>query len=326
MAVVHPLYYSSGNLRKVSSSQLSDQQDYGTKLWGKAAYRGTDLSYQAAGNLRRIQDTRDIASAERSNVTSFLGNDATLGDTVNEGASTDWDYINQSTGTFSITGLNYPVYRTSSGNFQIMSYQDVVDTFVDQIVSNLVDGTDRGGLYSISTNDTTYADHTLLNASPIFTDQQFNKSIHGGVTTTTEIDILPLASTDLPVDIESYYLWRKDEEVIGSFERPLYWTGTNFKRYTAAEWETFLGTLLGYISVNETGHRVRYEVEATGTDTYAIPSYITKATMGTAMVNTTLASQVRINDQDGANAYRSQRLPTGASETNTTYTLKIYRF
>ena len=249
MAVVHPLYYSSGNLRKVSSSQLSDQQDYGTKLWGKAEYRGTDLAYQAAGNLRRIQDTRDIASAEVDNVTSFANNDASLGDTVNEGATTDWDYINQSTGTFSITGLNYPVYRTSSGDFQIMSYQDVIDTFVDQIVSNLVDGTDRGGLYSISTNDTTYANHTLLNASPIFTDQQFDKSIHGGVTVDTTVDTttnndypdgLSLPSTDMPVDIESYYLWRKDEETAGSFERPLYWTGTNFRRYTPydRDWET----------------------------------------------------------------------------------------
>ena len=42
------------------------------------------------------------------------------------------------------------------------------------------------------------------------------------------------------------------------------------------------------------------------------------------MVDTTLDASVRINDQDG-DTYKSQNMPTGSPETETTYTLKIYR-
>ena len=327
MAVVYPLYYSAGNLRKVSSSQLSDQQDYGTKLWGNATYRGTDLAYQASGNLTRMIDSRDLAGdlgSETNAVNSTRFSNNTPDNVVDAGATDTYDLINQSTGTFNITGLNYPVYRTSGGDIRIMTYQDVIDTYIDQIVSNLVDGTDRGGLYSISTNSTTYADHTLINASPVYIDKQFDKSIHGGVTSTTQMDLLPLSNVDKPVINEEYYLWRRNEETANSFVRPLFWNGTDLKLYSDSEWESFLGTILGYAAVNESGYLIRYDIEGVGTDTQTISSSIPNATMCTAMVATSLASSVRINDQDADN-YRSAKLPTGASETETTYTLKIYR-
>tara|TARA_B100000424_G_C22940818_1_gene500632 strand:+ start:674 stop:1675 length:1002 start_codon:yes stop_codon:yes gene_type:complete len=332
MAVVRPLYLSAGNLRETSASQLSDQQNYGTTLFGNSSYRGVDLAYQASGNLTRMIDSRDLAGdlgdeEGVTNSTQFSDNSPDA--VVDAGATDTFDVINQSTGTFSITGLNYPIYRAASGNLQIMSFQDMIDTYINQIVTNLVDGTDRGGLYSISTNPTTYANHTRISSNPVFVDKQFDKSIHGGVTSSNSEaernqDILPLSNVDQPVINESYYLWRRDQETPGSFVLPLFWNGTALKVYSSAEWESFLGTILGYVTVNTSGHRIRYEIEGVGTDTQTISSSISKATMGTAMVDTTLNASVRINNQDG-DIYRSANLPTGAAETETTYTLKIYR-
>ena len=99
MAVVHPLYYSSGSLRKISLSQLSDQQDYGTTLWGKAAYRSVNLSRVASdGALRRMLDTRDIAGdrgiadeTNAVNTTSFANN--TPDNVTDAGASFTYDMI-----------------------------------------------------------------------------------------------------------------------------------------------------------------------------------------------------------------------------------------
>lgn len=330
MAVRRPLYYSGGNLRALTESQVLDQQDYGTTLWGKSAYRAINLSYVASGgSLRRMIDSRDTAGdlgneSNASNNTRF--NDNSPDAAVDAGVTVSRDHIDQdATGTYSLAGLNYPVYATSSGDIQIMNDQDVRDTYVDQILSNLVDGTDRGGLYSISTNSSTYANHTLISFSPVFVDTRFDKSIHGGVTTRTTLEILELSSVDQPTTIDNFYLWRRDEESPGSFIYPLYWTGSDLRRYTPSEWETFLGTWIAYDAIYTVGSRIRYNVEGTGTDAYTIPSSVAKATMGTAMVDTTLNSSVRIDDQDNDN-YRSAILPTGGNETETTYELKIYRF
>lgn len=329
MAVVYPLYYSSGNLRKVSPSQLSDQQDYGTTLWGKAAYRSVNLSRVGSdGALRRMLDTRDTAGdrgneSNAVNSTRFSNN--TPDNVTDAGASFTYDMIDRTLdSSFSLSGLNYPVYRNSDGNLQIMTTSDVRDTYIDQIIDNLVSSTERGGQYRISTNPTSLANHTLMSSSPVFTDKQFDKSLHGGVTSTTQMDLLPLSNVDKPTTIESYYLYRRDEQTAGSFLYPLYWTGSNLRMYSPAEWENFLGTQLAVAAYGGTGYRIRYQVAASGVDADTFPSNLKQAIMGTAMVDTTLASSVRINDQDADN-YRSAKLPTGASETETTYTLQIYR-
>ena len=81
----------------------------------------------------------------------------------------------------------------------------------------------RGGTYRIYTDTTGLANHTLVSATPVFTDQQFNKSIHGGTTVEgTELDILPLDSSDLPVTIQNYYLWRTNQVAGSDYPLPLF--------------------------------------------------------------------------------------------------------
>ena len=74
-------------------------------------------------------------------------------------------------------------------------------------------------------------------------------------------------------------------------------------------------------------YRIAYDIEGSGTDAFTITGNAsTPQARGSSITDTTLHSQIRINDQDGQNTYRSQNLPAGVSETETTYTLKIYRY
>ena len=71
-------------------------------------------------------------------------------------------------------------------------------------------------------------------------------------------------------------------------------------------------------------YRIRYDI--TGDDGTTISDAVNTPvpTNGDPVTDTTLNTQVRINDQDGG-TYYSQNLPTGSGETETTYELKIYR-
>ena len=194
----------------------------------------------------------------------------------------------------------------------------------------LVDGNDRDGTYRISTEPTTLANHTRVNANPIFRDQRFDKSIHGGVTSTTTLELLPQNTLDQPTTIANWYLYRTNQGTAfgtPTVVQPLYYTSNGeILTYSSGDWDTILENLLFYSANSRTDYRIRYEVQGvSGTDASSITGTAsTPAARGDAMTDTTLNSEVRINDQDNDN-YRSQRFPTGGSETETTYRLKIYR-
>jgi len=327
MAVVAPLYSVSNNFRRISDSQRTDIIQRCVYLFGDTTYRSVDLSYVSDnGSLREMTDTRDEAGAEASNSTRFSNNSPAS--TTDASASTVYDRIDLTTSAPIITGLNYPAYYNASGNIQIMSYDDVIDTFINGAVDLLVDGNDRDGTFRIHTANT-LADHTIVDENPIFVDQQFDVTFHGlSAGAEQTLELLPVGSLDNPADYQNYYLFRTDQETsygAPTVQYPVYWNGTGLRRYTAAEWDEFLGKILGYAVINTTGQRISYEVEGVGTDAYTIPSSISKATRGSAMVDTTLDGQARVNDQDG-DTYRSQNFPAGSPETETTYTLKIYRY
>jgi hypothetical protein len=80
-----------------------------------------------------------------------------------------------------------------------------------------------------------------------------------------------------------------------------------------------------YATSNLDQYRLNYEVQGvSGNDTSSLSGDSTPQQRGSSILDTTLNSSVRINDQD-ADTYRSQRFPAGSSETETTYALKIYR-
>ncbi len=336
MAVRTPVYWDGTSIVEMTANQIQKIKDRCVYLHGDATYRSIDLLVDGVGtSIRRMIDSRDIAGAATSNTTSFANNNTHISSNpaIDAGATTTYDKISLSAVVPSDPGdpnnINYPLFYDGNGVLQTMTQNDMYDTFINDATDVIIDGTDRGGTYRIYTDTSGLPNHTLVNGTAVFTDQQFNKAVHGSVTTTSNQDILPLASTDLPVTEQNYYLWRTDQTASGDYTLPLFFnTDNQFETKDSATVDTLLGTLLGFSTASRSSYRIGYDIEGVGTDSASISPLLaanTPAGRGSSITDTTLNSSVRINNQDADN-YRSQSLPTGGNETETTYTLKIYRY
>lgn len=335
MTVRTPVYWDGTSIAEMSAGQILKIKNRCVYLHGDATYRSVDLLVDGVGtSIRRMIDSRDIAGAATSNATSMANNNAHISSNpaIDAGATTTYDKISLSAVAPSDPGdpnnINYPLFYDGNGVLQTMTQNDMYDTFINDATDTIIDGTDRDGTYRIYTDTSGLPNHTLINATPVFTDQQFNKAIHGSVEVTSELEILPLSSNDLPVTEQNYYLWRTDQTAGGDYTLPLFFnTDNQFETKDSATIDTLLGNLLGFSTASRTNYRIGYDVEGVGTDSASISvAANTPAGRGSSITDTTLNADVRINDQDGANTYRSQNLPTGGNETETTYTLKIYRY
>ena len=157
-------------------------------------------------------DSRDIAGDPTSDANRFSDNNTFIGNNpaIDAGATTYYDQMSLSVSSVSNPGdpnnINYPLFYDGNGILQTMSQDDMYDTFINSATDDIIDGTDRGGTYRIYTDTTGLANHTLISATPVFTDQQFDKSVHGDRTSTTTLEILPLDSSDLPVTLSLIHI------------------------------------------------------------------------------------------------------------------------
>ena len=336
MAVRKPIYWDGTAIRSMTAAQILEIKKRCVYLFG-GSDRPVNLTYDASNSgtgMRRMLDTRDTAGTEASNSTSFGSNSP--GNVNDGGASTTYDYIalSQTDGSPSdpsdTNNIAFPLYQESTNVFRAMTKTDMYDTFINDAIDLLVDGNDRDGTYRISTNATSLTNHTRVNANPVFTDQRFDaEEVHGSLTETTTKEILSLSDVDQPLTIQNYYLYRTDQGTsysVPSIQLPLQTnTDEDFVTYSSANFDTLLKSLLFYSAASRTPYIIHYDIEGAGVDAGTITDNAsTPQTRGDAMVDTTLDASVRINDQDG-DTYKSQNMPTGSAETETTYTLKIYR-
>ena len=339
MAVRTPYRWDGSSIIEMTSANITSIIQRCVYLHGASSSRAVDLTVVgSSGSLRRMLDTRDTAGAESSNNTSFGNNSPAA--TNDRGASTTYDRISETVNTTSqptdTNSRTYPIYAETALTadpliFRSMSTTDMLDTFIKPAIDLLIDGSDRDGTYRIHTA-TSLSNHTLISGTPVFTDQRFNTAFHGlsaGATATAEL--LP-ASVDQPSTISNYYLFRTNQGVsVGtpSHVDPLVLdSGNNLDVPTQAEFDTILTNLMNFATSSLDQYRLRYEVHGvSGSDANSLAGEgidVTPQQRGSSMLDTTLNSSVRINDQD-ADVYRSQRFPAGSSETETTYALKIFR-
>jgi hypothetical protein len=342
MAVRTPLYLDGTDLREMTSGQITQIKNRVVYLHGDASYRSSNLVVDGVGTgIRGMIDSRDIAGNATSDANRFSDNNTfiTNNPAVDAGATTAYDKISVSNSSPSDPGdtnnIAYPLYYDGSGVLQTMSQTDMYDTFINDGIDLIIDNSaSRDGTYTVYTDNTGLAGATLISSTAIFTDQQFNEALHsnsvsedsgGGAQT---LEILPLSDTDQPFTIQNYYLWRTDQGSAPTIQLPVKINSSNeITEYTAGDFDTALGNLLAYSAVSRSPYRIAYDIEGVGTDAFTITAAAnTPQARGSSITDTTLNSQVRINDQDGADTYRSQNLPAGVSETETTYTLKIYRY
>jgi len=305
MAVRQPLFYNSGNLQEMTTTQVAEIVDQ--VVYQYSLNPSVSLSVvSSGGSLGTISDTRLQAGAATTDATNF----DTEGETPNVSTVTvNYAKINQSTATITPTtdtGTTWPVYYTSGGAVRAMTLQDVKDTFLHPAIDLLSSGsttTQQAGTYTISSS-TSLAGATNVSTTPIFTDTRADVSAYtaGGIGETQ----------DQPTTITNFYLHKIDGSDT-SYTTPMLIDGSNnIQTYPEATFESLMQEWVRYTA-------------ASSADGYALSySYSTGSNRGSGMADTKLdgsgSYQTRYVNTDD---YRTQEFPNGAPTTINTYYLKI---
>lgn len=268
----------------------------------------------SGGNLSGLPmaDTRYQAGASTTRVDRF----ATAAETPDINIVTvNYSRISQTIASLAIPSygpLSFPVYLETDENIRAMTLEDFYDTFIYPAISNLTSfsfGTEQAGSYFIS-SATSVTGSTLVSSTPVFSDSRADNTQYtaDGISETQ----------DQPTIITNYYLHRidgVDQSSLPStnYKKPLYIdSNNNLREYSVTQLNNLLRRWIRYAAANETGNRIRYSINGTGT------------TAGSAMLNTILSptgtgyNTLFVN----ANDYRTQEFPNGTPITENTYELK----
>lgn len=306
MTVRSPLYWDGSDLKEMSSAMITEIVDRTVYLYGSNPSANVTV-VSSGGNISPgMTDTRMTAGAYRTFVNRF----PTEGETAEPGNVTvTYDRISQSNASVSApsdtNNKAYPVYWNGT-DIQAMNAADVLDTFIDPAIDDLIDGNDRGGTYRIHTS-TSLSAHTLISSTAVFTDTRANTGAYtaGGIA----------EALDQPTTISNYYLFRTDQGSSPSVTVPLQIdSSNNLQEYSSSTLNSMLLAELRHHTVNTTGSRILYSVNGTGNN------------RGSGMVNTKLNGGGNYQQRFvNANDYRAQEFPNGTAVTVSTWFLKITR-
>ena len=306
MAIRAPLYYSAGNLKEMTSTEVDEiisQTIYQYSLGPSVALSVVS----SGGNIGSITDTRQQAGVVSTDASSFPPESTTAEPST---VTVTYDKINQTVTSGSAptdSGKTWPCYRTATNNIQAMSLQDVKDTFIHPAIDLLASaslGTDQGGTYHINTSNSV-AGSTLVSGTPIYVNTQADTSQYSAGTIGDH-------ALDNPTTVQNYYLHRLDGNN-QSTKTPLYVTaGNDLREYVTADFNTLIGNALkNTAAVSVDGYKITY-------------SYSAGTNRGSGMADTILTGsgdyQTR---QVGGDDYRAQEFPNGSASTANTWFLKI---
>ena len=305
MAVRQPLYYNSGNLQEMTTTQVSEIVDQ--IIYQYSLNPGVSLSVvSSGGNLGTLNDTRLKAGAYSTSTTSFPSQATTAEPST---VTVNYSKINQTVASITPTadtGKTWPVYYNSSGQIQAMSLTDVKDTFLHPAIDLLVSGstgTQQAGTYHISTS-TSVSGSTLISSTPVFTDTRANTSAYtaSGIPETL----------DQPTTLTNYYLHRVDGSDTSYTTPMLIDSSDNIQTYPEATFESLIQEWIRYTAASSSdGYTITY-------------SYSTGTNRGSGMGDTRLNGSGNYQTRFvNANDYRAQEFPNGSATTINTYYLKI---
>ena len=260
----------------------------------------------SGGNLGTLSDTRKSAGAAITRVDRF----ATEAETEEPGTVTvNFAKISETVASVSepTAGAegSYPIYYYNGG-FRPMSNTDMYDTFIDPAIAILTSGsttTLQGGTYRIHTDAGGLSGHTLISATPVFTDTRADTSLY----TADGIG----EALDQPTNISNFYLYKLDGSAV-SYINPLRVTASNddLQAFSTSLFDTLLQNHVRYAAAG-VGTNIRY-------------SYTTGNNRGSGMTNTILNGDGEYTTRSvNTDDYRAQEFPNGTAVTANTYFLKI---
>jgi len=316
MAVRTPLKLDgSNNLIEMDATDITNIKNEMIRQYGLSpavtiAVPGT------GGTLGTINDTRYISGTASNSVSAFV-----LEPTTTEPSKLTVAYAAMNAAAYAALSVPvdtsnkaFPVYLAASNNIQAMSLTDMYDTFVSPVIDTLTTQattTSQAGTFRIHTANT-LASHTIVSATPVFTDTFPNVAgylaANIGTVGTTQ---------DVSTTGTSYYLFRIDPATVGTIPTPLFVTSANhLQQYTTAAFQTILADAVRYYST-QVGSKINYTL---GTDA--------TGSRGSGIANTDIPdtpagtyAQLQVNADD----YRSQEFPNGTVSTITTTFLGCVR-
>ena len=310
MAVRQPLYFNSGNLQEMTTTQVSEIVDQ--IVYQYSLNPSVSLSVvSSSGTLDAITDTRLQAGASSTRVDRFPTESETAEPSVK---TITYDKISETRATVTPTtdtGKTWPVYYTSGGGIQAMSLTDVKDTFLHPAIDLLTAATttsQQAGTYHINTS-TSVTDSTEVSGAntAIFVDTRADTSLY----TASGIG----ETLDQPKNITSYYLHRVNGSDT-SYTTPLFIDGSNnLQTYPEATFESLLQEWIRYTAVSSSdGYSISYNIGSSGSGNER----------GSGIADTRLnGSGNRQTRKVNNNDYRAQEFPNGTATTIATYYLRI---
>lgn len=313
MAIRRPLYYTGGDLQEMNDTQLAEIRDRAEYMYG--ADPSVDLAYTSSGGTLTpiMADYYTRSGTAKTSATSYPSESSTGEPTLT--IRTNYDRINLNIESLSAPtdtdNKRYPVYYDGT-DIVAMTQTDFYDTFITQAIDQLVASGDQPGTYRILANSTTLANHTNVNANPVFEDWYSQKSSFtaGGIGTLNTIQ----QGTQLQRN--AYYLMRTDQSIMTAptYTEPYYLTSTNdIQEYTTANFDTVLQEDIRYWAT-QTGSKLTYSINGSGVakgSTMVDSRYTGSGTRTTRFVN--------------ANDYRAQEFPSGSLNTVNSWVLRLVR-
>ena len=310
MAIRTPLINDSGNIKEMTSTQVSEIVDQ--VVYQYSLNPGVTLSVVGSGgNLSSISDTRLQAGAASTSASSFPSEATTAEPST---VTVNYQRLNSANASLTPTadtGKTWPVYYNSTGHIQAMNLQDVKDTFLHPAIDLLTAAsttTQQGGTYTISTS-TSLSGATNVSATPIYSDTRANTAAYtaGGIGETL----------DQPTTITNYYLHRINGSNT-SYTVPFYINaGNNLQEYDTSTFQTLLQEWIRYTAASSTdGYAISYSIGTSGSGN----------TRGSGIVDTKLNGTGNYQPRFvNANDYRAQEFPNGTPTTINTYNLRIIK-
>jgi len=299
---------------------------------------GVKLTHvSSGGNLGSLTDTRmqsgtaHTSTGNQNAVDDGIAeypNEATTGEptafTVDTFDKIDQSRVNPPSGFTSTTWNSWmlkPVYMESDSVIREMSFQDVLDTFIDPVIDNIVSGTTdalAGGTYFISTNT---SETNCTNLGVVFIDTITDMAPATTTITSGAIGTAGTVQQGTATTAATYRLFRNDGVSITP-KRPLvidYSSNgrTNpggLREMTNTEMINLFCQLIRQQVFDGTGNTLTYSINGTGT------------AKGTSMTDTRLNGSGTVNRRFvDANDYRAQEFPDGTASAVATYTLRLDR-
>ena len=273
MAVRRPLKLDgSNNLVEMSDTDIANIKAEMVRQY--SLNPSVTLAYSAgSGNLGAIADTRYLAGTASFTNGPAFPTEATTAEPTQTTVSQNniLETFTTLSAPADTNNVAFPVYLTGSNDIQAMTLTDMRDTFVDDVITTLSTAattTSQGGTYRIHTA-TTLAGHTLVNATPVFTDTRADLSLY----------TIPPETLDQPITITSYYLFRVDGAPVGTIPTPLFIRNAdnNIQQYTTANFQTILQNIVQYYAANVVGYKIDYSLSTSATNS-----------RGSGMINTDL--------------------------------------